>query len=89
MYIEAFFEVVAGEDEQGGFAGGKDVAVIVAFDAAKFGKVAAGREVLGDDFAEEAGLEVWGEGEEEEEVFVGGGLVALNEARQRGAVVVE
>ena len=56
LHFEALFQVVACEDELGGFAGGQDTAVVRAFNAAEFGKVAAFGKVFGNNFAEKIRL---------------------------------
>jgi hypothetical protein len=89
LYFKAFFQVIASQYELCGFTGGQDVAVVFALDAAEFGEIAAVGEMLGDDGAKEARLEVGGEGEEEEDVFIEGGLVGFGEVRDGRAVVVE
>ena len=58
LHVQPLFQVVARQDELGGFARGKNAAVITAFDSAKFRKFAALRQMLGNELAEKVRLQV-------------------------------
>lgn len=79
--------VFAGEQEQHGFAGGQEAAVVGAFDAAEGREVAALGQEFGDDVVEKGGAQVWGEGGGEQGEFVHRQSLLQHELAERRAVV--
>jgi len=69
-YLEAMYEVVGGDEEGSGFGGWDESCVLFGLDAAEFGEGAVVAGVLGEELVEELGVDVGGEGEEDDQAFV-------------------
>lgn len=78
LHLETLFEIVAGKDKLGGFAGRQNAAMVRPFHAAELGKVAALGKMLGDELTEKVGLDVRNKGEQEEDMLFDGKFVLLN-----------
>lgn len=89
LHFEPLVEIVAGEDELGGFAGGKDAAMVRAFYPAELGKVAAFWEMLDDDPREEIGLDVRSYDKHQHGEFFIAWLLMFHQSSQPGVLAVE
>ena len=86
LQTQALAEVVAREDEQGGFASGQQTLAIAPFHPAKLRQLAARHHKTRQNSVEKIGKHLWREGDEQDEYFFGCGLALTEELGKGGGV---